>query len=400
MDPVFPSIGAPGHWLSDEAIAACVEATLGARDLGGSNVLAIIPDSTRTAPLRAVFQSLHEHLKRRNSRCDVMVALGTHAPMAEDAIRQRLGITLEERNSVYSDVAFLNHAWNDPSALRHLGTLSSAEIASLSGGRFAMDVPVTANAKLLDYDHIVIIGPVFPHEVVGFSGGNKYLFPGVSGPEVLNFFHWLGAVITSPAIIGVARTPVREVIDRAARMVPTPKSALCLVVADGGIVGIFGGDVEPAWQSATEHSAKHHIRTFDRPFSTVLACAPTMYDELWVGAKCMYKLEPVVADGGELIIHAPHIDRISIAHGAQIERIGYHCRDYFLGQWEKFREIPWGVLAHSTHVRGVGTFRDGIEHCRIRVTLSTGIPEETCKRIGLGYRNPESIDPESFAGRE
>jgi nickel-dependent lactate racemase len=125
-----------------------------------------------------------------------------------------------------------------------------------------------------------------------------------------------------------------------------------------------------------------------------------MYDELWVAGKCMYKLEPVVADGGELIIYAPHLKEISITHGELIEQVGYHCRDYFTKQWDRFKHFPRGVLAHSTHVRGQGTFADGVERGRISVTLATGLSESQCAKINLGYRDPESIDVESFAGRE
>jgi nickel-dependent lactate racemase len=64
------------------------------------------------------------------------------------------------------------------------------------------------------YDQIIIAGPVFPHQVVGFSGRNKHLFPGGSGPEILNFFHWLGALVTIPMIIGNKCTTVRAVVDR------------------------------------------------------------------------------------------------------------------------------------------------------------------------------------------
>ena len=114
----------------------------------------------------------------------------------------------------------------------------------------------------------------------------------------------------------------------------------------------------------------------------------------------MYKLEPVVADGGELIIYAPHIHEVSVVHGELIGQIGYHCRDYFLKQWDQFKHLPWGVLAHSTHVRGIGTFEDGVEECRVRVTLATGIPENVCKKINLGYRDPATIRKEDFANRE
>jgi hypothetical protein len=125
-----------------------------------------------------------------------------------------------------------------------------------------------------------------------------------------------------------------------------------------------------------------------------------MYDELWVGGKCMYKLEPVLADGGELIIYAPHIREISLTHGRIIRQIGYHCRDFFLNQWEQFKDFPWGILAHSTHVRGIGKWVDGKEKPRVTVTLATGIPEEVCQEINLGYRDPASLDPSQFMHRE
>jgi hypothetical protein len=124
-----------------------------------------------------------------------------------------------------------------------------------------------------------------------------------------------------------------------------------------------------------------------------------MYDELWVAAKCMYKLEPVVADGGELIIYAPHLTAISATHGRLIEQIGYHTRDYFLAQWDKFKHYPWGVLAHLTHLRGAGTYADGVEKPRIRVTLASGIDEATCRGINLGYRDVRTIDVRQWQGR-
>ncbi len=114
----------------------------------------------------------------------------------------------------------------------------------------------------------------------------------------------------------------------------------------------------------------------------------------------MYKLEPVLADGGELIIFAPHLREICVSHGRHIEEIGYHCRDYFLKQWDRYKHIPWGVLAHSTHVRGLGTFENGVEKCRVQVTLASQIPEATCHKLNLGYRDPASIRVSDFEGRE
>jgi len=259
---------------------------------------------------------------------------------------------------------------------------------------------VNINRLLFEYDQVIIIGPVFPHEVVGFSGGNKYLFPGVAGPEILNFFHWLGAVITNPMIIGNKWTPVRKVVDRAGAMLPIGKLYCALVVDRAQLAGFFIGSPEAAWDKASELSRKLHTTYKEKPFHTILSCAPAMYDDVWTGGKCMYKLEPVLADGGELIIYAPHITEVSVTHGKLIGELGYHCRDYFLKQWDKFKDYPWGVIAHSTHVRGIGTYENGVEKCRAKVTLATRVPRETCERINLGYRDPDSIRKEDFMNRE
>ncbi len=394
------SIAPQGRLVTEAEVGELVEAACPEEMFRGRRILLIVPDATRTAPVDVFFKALHRRMSGGATAFDVMVALGTHAAMSEEAICQRLGITMDERRSRYARVALLNHEWNNPEALRTVGVISSAEISALSEGLFEMDVEVRVNRRLFEYDQIVIVGPVFPHEVVGFSGGNKYLFPGVSGPEVLNFFHWLGAVVTNPMIIGHKWTPVRKVVDRAASLVDVPKFCFCLVVEGSGLAGAFAGSPEAAWDEASELSRQLHICYKDRPFHTILSCAPKMYDELWTGGKCMYKLEPVLADGGELIIYAPHIEEVSFTHGPLIERVGYHCRDYFLKQWDKFKDLPWGVLAHSTHVRGIGTFEGGVERCRANVTLATRIPRETCERINLGWRDPDSINPADYADRE
>jgi lactate racemase len=395
----FGSAGGDQH-LTESQVREIARQALSTLDLANKKVLLIVPDSTRTARVGLLFRVIHDLIGAQTKSLDVLIALGTHPPMTDEAIHRRLEITAQERSTTYRRVRLLNHAWNDPAALAHIGTIKSAEIAALSGGLFEMDVEVRINRAVFDYDQLIIVGPVFPHEVVGFSGGNKYLFPGISGPEILNFFHWLGAVITNPKIIGNKYTPVRRVVDRAAAMVPTPKLAFCMVVHEAGLAGLYAGAPEEAWSQAAGLSDRLHIVYKDRPFHTVLSCAPPMYDEIWVAGKCMYKLEPVVADGGELIIFGPHIREISVTHGATIERLGYHTRDYFLKQWDRFKAEPWGILAHSTHVRGIGTYENGIERPRIQVTLATQIPEDVCRAVNLGYRDPQTIQVANYEARE
>jgi len=392
--------GSTSGKLGEDAVRElCASAIAGWQPLG-RRVLAIVPDHTRTAPIDVMFRILHDLLAPEVAAFDVLIALGTHPPMTAEAINRRMGITDGDRTSRYAGTQFLNHRWDDPSQLVSLGTLPEDEVYRLSGGLMCEPVDVTINKLVLEYDLLLIVGPTFPHEVVGFSGGNKYLFPGISGEAFLNLFHWLGALITNPAIIGAKHTPVRALIDRAAAMVPVERKCISLVVNGGDLAGLYLGAPEEAWHAAADLSAQLHITYADRPYASVLSCAPAMYDELWVGGKCAYKLEPVTADGGELIIYAPHIRQISSVHGAIIRQIGYHVRDYFTKQLSRFSQLPRGVLAHSTHVKGVGTYEGGIERPRITVTLATGISEAECRAVNLGYRDFTTIDKRAWQGRE
>ncbi len=382
-----------------EVRAICAEA-LPKCALAGKRVLVLIPDSTRTAPIPLFLRLLCEQLLASVQKLDFIIALGTHHPMSEEAIARLVGMTAAERRAHLPGVSIFNHTWDDPSTLAQIGTISADEIASLSNGLMREEVAVTINRRIFDYDQLIIVGPTFPHEVVGFSGGNKYFFPGISGPDVLHFTHWLGAVITNPVVIGTKDTPIRRVIDRAAAMIPIPRLCFSLVGGKKGLHGLFIGSPEEAFSAAADLSSKIHIIYLKKPFRRVLSMAPEMYDDLWVGGKCMYKLEPVVADAGELIIYAPHITEVSYTHGKILDEIGYHTRDYFLKQIGKFAGVPRAVLAHSSHVKGIGTYEGGIEKPRISVVLASGIPEERCRKINLGYRDLKTIDPREWRNRE
>jgi nickel-dependent lactate racemase len=386
--------------LPDTEVQDLCRQALEGMDLKGKRVLVLIPDSTRTAPVGLMFRTLVGLVSQRAAKIDFMIALGTHMAMSQEKILALLDMTAAEREKKYGKVRVFNHAWDDPKALTTVGTLTAAEMGALSEGRHARDVPVEINRRLLEYDRLLIVGPTFPHEVVGFSGGHKYIFPGVAGAEIINFFHWLGALVTNWRINGVKDTVVRRVIDRAVEFVKIPITNFDMVVTREGLKGLFIGDAKEAFSAAADLSAQVHIKYVGRPYKRVLGIAPLMYDDLWTAGKVMYKLEPIVEDGGELVIYAPHITEVSYTHGKTIDCIGYHCLDYFREQMDKFSDIPGGVMAHSTHVRGLGTFCNAVEKPRIAVTLATGIPEERCRRINLGYMDPRSIRAAEWIGRE
>jgi nickel-dependent lactate racemase len=383
--------------LPPDEVRAIAREGLAALPLDGKRVLVLIPDGTRTMPMPLLFEVLDSALGPRVAALDFLVALGTHPPLSDAQLSSLVGRPVSDGR--VGERRIFNHRWDEAKTFATLGTIPAREIEQLTGGRLSRDVTVSLNRLPLAYDHVLVCGPVFPHEVVGFSGGTKYLFPGIAGPEIIHFTHWLGALITSYEMIGTKTTPVRAVIDRAARLLDRPLSLLAPVVLHEGVAGIYCGPVAETWSEAAELSSRRHVVWLERPVRRALSVMPAMYDDLWVAGKGMYKLEPAIADGGEVVIHAPHVRQLSHTHGRLIEAIGYHCKDYFLKQWDRFKDVPGGILAHSTHVKGQGGFdpRTGAETPRIRVTLATGIPEELCRKINLGYLDPASVDRDAWA---
>src|SRR5205085_1542603 len=217
------------------------------------------------------FRLLYELWGQRVARLDYLIALGTHPPMSQEAISRLVGATEQERAQRYPNVRIYNHTWNDPQTLHTIGVISRTEAASLTDGLLAGDVPVTLNRRIFDYDQLVLCGPVFPHEVAGFSGGAKYLFPGIAGPDIIDFTHWLGALVTSLRLIGVKDTPVRRVIHRAAQFVTTPMLCLALVLHADRLHGLYTGTYTEAWSEAADLSAQLNIINVPRPFTRVLS---------------------------------------------------------------------------------------------------------------------------------
>lgn len=413
---IYTKITSPqGKTLSPDEIHQALHIGLDKR-FTGKRLLVLIPDHTRSLPLPLLFRQLVEVFKNTH-QLDFLVASGTHPALSDDRLNQLVGISSVERLALiqgrgfgdqstggFPPIKLLNHAWNDPSSLVEIGSLSQDLVKEISGeswhASLGGDVPIRINKIVMEYDHILILGPTFPHEVVGFSGGVKYIFPGISGPEIIHTTHWLGALSTVLGTIGIQDTPVRAMIHTAYDSFPRPVTLIALVVEGNELSGMFIGDCIDAWKSAVELSSQRHIRWVDKPFQKVLSCAPPMYDELWTAGKAMYKIEPAVAKGGEVIIYAPHLEKVSDVHGRYIYEIGYHILPYFLRNWKRYQHIPLGVLAHSTQLRGSGTMEGDIEKPNVNLVLASRIPPEDCARLNLGYLDPASIDIAEFQSKE
>ena len=206
--------GTDEGYLTRDEIDSVAREGLAGLPVDGRRVLVIIPDGTRTMPMPLMFELLERELGPRVAALDYLVALGTHSPMDDAQLTALVGRPVV--NGRCGSRRIMNHRWDDPATFASLGVIPARDVEAITEGRLRADVPVALNRLATEYEHILICGPVFPHEVAGFSGGTKYLFPGIAAPDIIHFTHWLGALVTSYELIGKIETAVRRVIDRAA----------------------------------------------------------------------------------------------------------------------------------------------------------------------------------------
>lgn len=365
----------------------------------GARVLAVIPDKTRDDNTDVLFPMLSQELAARHAgQFDALIAQGTHPPMTEAEKRAKIGAGI-------ADVPLLgrifDHHWDRASDLMTLGTISADEIAGLTNGLMRQEVPVQLNTLLApgNYDVIFVAGAVVPHEVAGFAGGAKYFFPGVAGPELTHLTHWLGALATIERVIGRVETPTRHVIEAAADRVTTPVIGFTSVstrTVDGlRTHALFTGGLRETVRQAAAVSSQVHIRYVDRRYRRVVAILDEHYDEMWVGGKASYKLGAIIEDGGELVVYAPHLKGISTTHGAMIEKYGYAPLETVREMVEGSDELRANlcVAAHLAHVSYAGRIgANGQVEPRYRITLASGIPEDVCRRVKLGFADWGSVD--------
>jgi len=393
--------GSPEGELSPATLAAIVEQAL---SVIGSNerVLAIVPDKTRDDNTDLLFPIAASLLGDRKVKSfDVLVAQGTHPPMSEEQKLSKLGL------ADFTGTLF-DHRWDQPEELVTLGELSGSQVSDLTGGLITNPVPVSLNRLLTPgvYDTVLVFGATVPHEVAGFAGGAKYFFPGVAGPELTHMTHWLGALAGIENIIGQVETPTRRMIEAATDLVAARIISLNTVVSRDDesrllTYALFAGEVREAFRRAAEVSRQVHIRYTGRKYKRVVALLDPHYDELWVGGKASYKLGAIIEDGGELIIFAPHLTKISETHGALIEKYGYapleSVRD-MLGASQELRENLC-IAAHLAHVSYAGRLdENGKVVPRYRITMATGLDDQTCRRVNLGYLDRRAFDYEALRG--
>jgi len=376
-------------------------------------VLVIHPDYSRNDFTHLLAPILYDALSARGlERLDTLNAGGTHRPMTEAELRGKLGLDLQQHRLVGR---LANHEYDDPAQLLHAGDIPADFVADKTAGHLRTALPVTVNRLAAqDHDLIVCLSGTVPHEALGYSGGTKILFPGISGPEVIALLHWAAVLMGLPSIIGRLHNPARDVVDEGARHIfrligRRPVLSLNMVYTEdeqhqavprGLFAGLGPEGFATALAAAAELSSQLHILCLDHALHTVVQRIPPLYDEVWTAGKGSYKLQRpgVLAEDAEVILYAPHIKEFHSKKemDAAIRRIGYHGRDWVVDFCRRHPDFNKNVAAHVINVRGVGRLVDGIERFPFRVTLASQISERECAEVGLGYRAPDSIRREDY----
>jgi nickel-dependent lactate racemase len=402
--PTIVGRGAPELSLSSRELREIVAEALD--DVSaGERVLAIIPDKTRDDNTHLLLPFAADILAAKGTaQFDALIAQGTHPPMTAAEKLTKIG-ALEHSLPGLGQV--FDHRWDRPEELVTLGELPASQVRELTGGLIDRSIPLTINRLLAQgvYDTVLIFGGTVPHEVAGFAGGAKYFFPGVAGPELTHATHWLGALATIEEIIGRVETPTRHLIEAAADFIPARVIAFTSVITRNdsdqlATHALFAGDFRESLRQAASVSRQVHIKYTGRKYSRVVALLDEHYDDLWVGGKASYRLGPVIDEGGELIIYAPHLTRISETHGRLIERYGYAPLEVIKELVASSAELEENlcVAAHLAHVSFAGRKdpNGGRMIPRYEITMASGIDEETCRRVNLGYLDYHEFRREDY----
>jgi lactate racemase len=392
--------------IEDQRLSRFIRESL--KDLPpAKKILVLFPDYTRIDFSHMIAPSIAE--RYQDSRIDFLNAGGTHRPMMQEEFVKKLDLV------PFRNIKFLNHSFSDPSCLATTGKIDSCLVKEKTEGMLASEIKITVNKLIFsDYDLIIALSGTVPHEAAGYSGGLKIFFPGISGPEVIDAFHWAAVLVGIPKILGTVDNNGRDIINAGARAIfsnikcPIYSYNMVNIESRSGAVptGLYidkdyDGFIS-AYRKAAGASSKVHIKYLESPLSQVVQEIPSNYDEIWLAGKGSYKLQKpgVLKKGAEVIIYAPHIKCFHTNPDIEEDlfSLGYHCRDHICSLMKNAANISRNAASHLINVCGPGIFDPETrkEDLAFKVTLATSIPEDKCKKVGLGYRNPSTIIKNDF----
>ncbi len=346
--------------LTREEIAKLLERSLEGRSV--QKALLIPPDFTRFHSNAGLITNLYYHmLTERGAEVDILPALGTHVP-----------VTGEQAQSMFGDIPFekfIPHNWREDTV--RLGEVPAEYLEEITEGLWHDPVSVEINRLLMDesYDFILSIGQVVPHEVIGMANHAKNLFVGVGGSDMINKSHMVGAVYGMERMMGRDHTPVRKIFDYALARYLSERPiefVLTVTTAPEGEIhthGLFIGDTRKTLEDAIALSQEKNIDFVETGIKKcVVYLDPDEFKSTWLGNKAVYRTRMAIADGGDLIILAPGVERFGEDDqvDALIRKYGYRGRLKTLEEFEKTENTDlrenMGAAAHLIHGSSDGRF--------------------------------------------
>lgn len=366
--------------LNDSQIRTALEQSLTDVRLNLKKVLLLPPDFTRFhSNAGRITWHLWDMLKNY-CEVDIMPALGTHVPVTES-----------EWKAMFGDIPFdrmIVHNWRTD--VVKVGTVPGEYVSEISEGLVSDPIDVEVNKRLLDpsYDLILSIGQVVPHEVVGMANRNKNIFVGCGGSSMINSSHMLGAFYGLERIMGKDHTPVRNVFDYAEEhfLQNIPLSyILTVTTAPGGNIhthGLFIGRERKYFEEAVKLAQQKNLIFVDRTFKKVVVLLDEKeFKSTWLGNKSVYRTRMAIADGGELIVLAPGVDKFG--EDASIDKLirkyGYCGRENILRLVKENDDLKQNLSAAAHLIHGSGDGRFSITYCTQHLT------KEEVEGVCYGY---------------
>ncbi|MDL2324085.1 nickel-dependent lactate racemase [Ruminococcaceae bacterium OttesenSCG-928-A16] len=347
---------------------------------GLKRVLLVVPDYTRYHSNAGNIANLYYHFLEPGCHVNLLVALGTHAAMTPDECRHMYGDIPFDR--------FIMHNWRKDTV--HLGTVPGKFVAKVSGNLLdtSIDVEVSRHVMQGEYDLVLSVGQVVPHEIVGMANQSKNIFVGCGGFSIINLSHMLGAFYGMERIMGRDKTPVRQVFDYAQEHF-LKKVPLCYVLtvttAPGGNIcthGLYIGRGRKYFEAAVAKAQQTNMILVDKPLKKVVVYLnETEFRSTWIGNKSIYRTRMAIADGGELIVLAPGVEKFG--EDAEIDplirKYGYCGREKVLQLVEENADLRDSLSAAAHLIHGSSDGRFSITYCTQHLT------KQEVERALFGY---------------
>ena len=340
-------------------------------------ILVLPPDITRLPSnagklTQILYQNWYQRSRSSERRFDILPAIGTHSPMTPGQIEKMFG-SMEE-------ATFYDHDWRN--GLQRMGKVPAKVVHELSKGKLQYDILVEVNQRIVqgDYDLVLSIGQVVPHEVVGMANGFKNVLVGTGGSEMINKSHFMGAVNGIEQMLGRTDTSVRNMFNYAHQNYLKQIGIVYLMTVMGPnssgetvMRGLYAGNDQEAFEEAANLSRQINFNLLDKPLErAVVYLDPIEFKSTWLGNKAIYRTRMAMADKGELIIIAPGLKEFGedIEIDRLIRKYGYLGTETTLDQVKRNEELQNNLSAAAHLIHGTSESRFTITYATQHLSRS------------------------------